>query len=636
MQVLRLFFAILLMVPILARAQDTYTLAGSVTDKETGELLPGATIMIKGTYFGAYTDPDGQFRILKVKEGVYTIVVSLIGYKQIQRTAFKVGPATELTINFDLEPTVLTLGKDVLVIGERPLLDIESTESGNVMNSKEIEASVVENVTDLLKNQSSVVAEKDEIHIRGGRAYENSYLLDGISIQDPFSGGTAGLMLSSNSIEELEVLTGGFNAEHGQSMSGVVKVKTKKGSDKYKGQFTYKTDDFGLLESSSFNTDVGEASFSGPIPFTKKHGSFFISGYGMISDTYLPNSGQLYSSIFGGTKFARRGANKYSGFFKSIYEFSPTKKLTFSSSGSASIDQGFSANEFENPNPDFSSYPYAFQNNLQNYNTQTRISNHESLFWSHTTSPSFFYELRLSRFFTQLRSDVNGMHWLEYTEPIDIIPINYFYIRNFIPEGSGYDNSRYAVTTGDGFYDYGNGDNWRDHFFEQYTIRLDATKSYGTSHTVKTGLEENIQEMQMVDIVKPWSGKTGLGLNHDIYRVFPSSGAGYIQDKIASFGLIINAGLRFDWWFPGKYVDRAVENPLVISPQLRDSYYNDTFKLFGMRGKGSLSPRLGVSHPILDKAMLFYSYGHFSKLPRPQRVYAKLNSVSQSTYQLFG
>jgi outer membrane receptor protein involved in Fe transport len=58
--------------------------------------------------------------------------------------------------------------------------------------------------------------------------------------------------------------------------------------------------------------------------------------------------------------------------------------------------------------------------------------------------------------------------------------------------------------------------------------------------------------------------------------------------------------------------------------------------MFGHRGKAHLSPRLGISHPILDNAMLFYSYGHFSKLPKPQRVYAKLNSISQSTYQLFG
>jgi outer membrane receptor protein involved in Fe transport len=417
-------------------------------------------------------------------------------------------------------------------------------------------------------------------------------------------------------------------------MSGVIEVKTKRGSERLKGQFTYKTDKIGIL-SSNFNSDIGEGSLSGPIPFTAKKGSFFASGYAHIADTYLPHSHELYSSIFGGPKFTPRGSNSYSGLLKGIWDFSPTKRLVLSLSGSANIDQGFSANEFENPTPDFNSYPYQYQYDLQNYNTLSRISNQSSLTWTHTTSPSFFYEVRLSRFFTQLRSDVRGMNWLSYNQPIDIVPINYFPITEHGRDG-GLDTTGYNVTTGDGFYDYGDGDAWHDHFFEQYTLKGDITKSLAEKNVLKSGLEQNVQTMQMVDIVKPWSGQTGLGLNHDIYRVYPSSGAYYVQDKMASFGLIVNAGLRFDWWFPGKYVDRAVKDSLIISPKLRNDYYKDSFDLGGRRGKAHLSPRLGISHPILDNAMLFYSYGHFSKLPQPQRVYAKLNSVSQSTYQLFG
>lgn len=629
------FLFIIFCLPALVLAQATFVLQGKITDSETGEALPGATVMLKGTYFGTSTDLEGNYKIANVKEGTYNLEISLIGYKIIQRTGLAVNDNAQLQNDFKLQSSALSLGTDVVVIGEKPLLDIESTESKNIIGSKEIEAAVIDDVTDLIRNQPGVVADKNEIHIRGGRAYENSYLVDGLSIQDPFSGGTSGLILSANSIEEVEVLTGGFNAEYGQSMSGVIEVKTKRGSDRLKGQFSYKTDDFGLFGSTNFNSDIFEGSLSGPIPLTGKRGSFFVSGYGHVSDTYLPHSHKLHSTLLGGSKYAPRGSNSYSGLGKGIWEFAPTKKLILSLSGSASIDQGFSANEFENPVPDFNAYPFQYQYNLGNYNTQTRLSNQSSLTWSHTTSPSFFYEMRLSRFFTQLRSEVAGNHWLKYSEPIDIIPINYFYTPDSNPF-DGIDDSHYSVTTGDGFYDYGDGDTWHDHYFEQYTLKGDLTKSIGERNVLKSGLEENIQTMQMVDIIKPWSGQTGLGLNHDIYRVYPSSGAWYIQDKIASFGLIVNAGLRFDWWFPGKYVDRAVEDSLIVSPALRQSYYNNTFKLLGQRGKAHLSPRLGISHPILDNAMLFYSYGHFSKLPKPQRVYAKLNSISQSTYQLFG
>lgn len=90
--------------------------------------------------------------------------------------------------------------------------------------------------------------------------------------------------------------------------------------------------------------------------------------------------------------------------------------------------------------------------------------------------------------------------------------------------------------------------------------------------------------------------------------------------------MILNAGLRFDYWFPGKFVDDVLSSgqSLNITEALRQKYFEDTQSLFGMRWKGRLSPRLGISHPVSDNQTLFFSYGHFSKLPRPQYVYSKL------------
>ena len=626
------------------------TITGVITDSKTGEFLPGATIMIKGTYYGSSSDIEGKYKIANVKSGTYTIEVSLIGYKVVQKTGIHFAEKDSTALNFSLESSVLTLGKDIIVIGQKPMLDIEATQSRSAVTSDQIKNLVVENAADLLKNQSGVVASGDEIHIRGGRSYENAYLVDGISIQDPYSGGTAGLNITAGAIEEFEVLTGGFNAEYGQAMSGVVQVKTKEGStQKYAGRVSYKTDNFGLfkkskidsrgkISSSNFDSDIAETQLSGPVPFIKKT-SFFASGYSSLSDTYLPHTHQLYSSIFGGSKYAPREANEYSGLLKLTNRFSPTLKLVGSFSGSVGIDQGFQSNDFENPNLDAGSYPYQYQNILQNYNTRTRISNNQTFSLTHTTSPKFFYEAKLSRFFTQTRSSVNNKNWYDgHEQPIDILPINYIPV--YIHRGPG-DSviDHYEITTGDGFYDYGNGLEWRDYYFEQYTLKWDGNLSFGTRHLFKGGVESNFQEIQMVDINNPGIGKGGLGLDHDIYKVYPNTGSLYLQDKISSFGLIINGGLRVDWWFPGDYIDRIIEDQTseVISPSLRAAYFHDTFNLFGHRGKAHISPRVGISHPILENAMLFYSYGHFSKLPQPQRVYAKLSSVSTSTsYPLFG
>jgi outer membrane receptor protein involved in Fe transport len=95
-----------------------------------------------------------------------------------------------------------------------------------------------------------------------------------------------------------------------------------------------------------------------------------------------------------------------------------------------------------------------------------------------------------------------------------------------------------------------------------------------------------------------------------------------------------------DYWFPGKYVDDAVAdtNVITIPNEIRQRYYEDTYEWFnGANYKARISPRLGISHPVSDHQTLFFSYGHFSKWPKPQFVYAKLNPVSaQSSFQKFG
>jgi outer membrane receptor protein involved in Fe transport len=144
--------------------------------------------------------------------------------------------------------------------------------------------------------------------------------------------------------------------------------------------------------------------------------------------------------------------------------------------------------------------------------------------------------------------------------------------------------------------------------------------------------------MQVVDIYQPWVGE--LGLNNDIYLVYPALGSFYAQDNINFGGMILNFGLRFDYWFPGKYVDDAVadSNVITIPDEIRESYYEDTFGWFNdRRFKARISPRLGISHPVSDFQTLFFSYGHFSKWPKPQFVYAKINPTSaQSSFQKFG
>lgn len=643
-----------------AVAQQKATITGVITDARSGETLVGVNVMIKGTYYGAATDINGKFTIRDVNPGEYTLVISLIGYKKVQQTGVAVRAGQRVELNFKLEETILALDEEVVIIGQKPLLDIEQTSSSRTVTAEDIKVAVIENVKDVVSQQTGVVKSDEGIHIRGGRTHENAYLLDGISVQDPLAGTGFGLQLSAASIQELEVITGGFNAEYGQATSGIVNVTTREASDRYAITFGYKRDNLGYNrdERSNWNTDITEGSIGGPEPLSTYllpamgigipgKISLFGNFYAGLSDAFTRlapvirngqptgeyrevTARQLYSSTFGGTRFAPRQDNNWFWLGKVTWAFSPTMKLRYSYNQSVSINQNSQSLqtnlEYVEPSP---GYQYEFQNILDQANTYTHNTIFHTLSWTHTVSNSSFYEIKLSRFYTNLRADANGKDWREYKEPKDLItfPVEYYNL----------ERDSIGVIPGDGFWDTGNGFTWHDHHVVNTTIKADYTSSLSERSKFKAGLEGTFGEMQVIDIYKPWLGD--LGLNNDIYTVHPAYGAMYAQNNINFSGMILNVGLRLDWWMPGKFVDDAVNNPEVVTipDELRKSYMDNTFGLFGRRFKARISPRLGISHPISDNQTLFFSYGHFSKRPRPQFVYAKLNPVSaKSTFQKFG
>jgi len=629
-------------------AQNTGKIQGNVLDINSNDPLPGVNIIIEGTYHGAATDIDGNYIIEGITEGTYTLKATLIGFKQMLYTGIEVIPNRTTLLEIKMEETVLTMEQDIVVIGEKPLLDAEETQSIKSISREEIEVAVIENVKDLVTQQAGVVQSDNAIHIRGGRSYENAFLLDGVSVQDPLAGTGFGLQLSANAIEEVEVITGGFNAEYGQATSGVINVKTREGGERYSGSLSYKRDNFGNLSSPNvFNLDVAEANLSGPEPITTYllpalgldiPGKliFFSSFYMGISDGitqgyYKPTAEQLYSSTFYGTHFAPRAENSWFWLGKLTYSISPTMKLAYSYNQSVSINQNSqslqSNLEYVEPSP---GYQYTFQNNLNEANVFTHNNTYNSITWTHTLNSSSFYTVKLNKFFSNLRADANGKYWHEYTERKDIVtfPIEYYNL----------DTDTIGVIPGDGFWDVGNPNTWRDHYIDEFSIKGDLTNFFDEKNKFKAGFNLIFQEMQVIDIYKPWIG--ALGLNNDIYKTHPAKGSFYAQDNINFSGMILNFGMRLDYWFPGKYVDDAVDNPDVITipDEIRKQYKEDTFKWFnGSRFKARLSPRLGISHPVTDNQVLFFSYGHFSKWPNPKYVYAKLSPTNaQSSFQSFG
>lgn len=629
-------------------SQTTGSVSGKITDAKTNEELPGVNIILKGTYHGAATDLSGRYKIESINPGSYTIEISYIGFKTMQFTGIRIEAGKTFQLDVKLEESVLTLDQDIVVVGDKPLLDVEETQSKRTISREDIEIAIVENVTDLVTQQAGVIKSDNAIHIRGGRSYENAFLLDGVSVQDPLAGTGFGLQLSAAAIEEVDVITGGFNAEYGQATSGVVNVRTREGGSRYSGFISYKRDNFGAKTSPHvFNLDIFEANFSGPEPiistilpalgiYIPGELTFFTNFYGGLSDGitqgyYKPTASQLYSSTFYGTRFAPRAENSWFWLGKLTYKYSPTLKFNYSFNQSVNINQNSqslqSNLEYVEPSP---GYQYEYQNILDNANTFTHRNNYHSFGVTHTLNTKTFYELKVNHYYTNLRADANGKMWYEYQEPKDItnFPIEYY--------NPGSDTI--GVIPGDGFWDVGNPYTWRDHFVQEFSIRGDLTSFFDEKNKFKAGFNLQFQEMQVIDIFRPWIGE--FGLNNDMYKVHPALGSFYAQDNINFSGMILNFGLRMDYWFPGKYVDDAVENPEVVTipDETRENYKNDSFSWFGNRNfKARLSPRLGISHPVSDNQTLFFSYGHFSKWPKPHFVYAKLSPANaQSSFQRFG
>jgi len=295
-------------------------------------------------------------------------------------------------------------------------------------------------------------------------------------------------------------------------MSGVINVKTKQGTDIYHGSVSYKTDNFGVYDDSSqfnFNTDIVELSIDGPDPLfgilfpilgfdLPGKQTFFANSYMFISDNFTKIAADtLFSSTFHGIKYAPRQNNNWSAMLKYTWTITPKHKLQYSYNASASINQNSQSLqtnlEFVPPGP---GYPYRFQNNLNNYNTFTHLNRQTGLGWTHTLGSRTFYELKLSNFFTNLRSDVDGKLWNEFIEPKDIV--------TFPVEYQNTDTNKIVlVFPGDGFYDFGNGSNWHDHWVDEYTLKADITHQKNERQEIKAGVELSYQEMQLFDIVNP-------------------------------------------------------------------------------------------------------------------------------------
>ncbi|RKX27012.1 MAG: hypothetical protein DRP46_10295, partial [Candidatus Zixiibacteriota bacterium] len=268
--------ALLMMFASLALAGTTGKIKGRVIDKITGEPVLGASVMLVGTTQGAVTDADGKFMIQLVPPGEYVLKVTSISYTSVEVDGVVVSTDRTTEQDVTLESAVEDLNRIIKVTADRDIIDRYVVTSEVKMSKDEIKAMPVQNVDQLLKQTAGVVTTSEgEIIIRGGRAGEVAYIVDGVNIGDPLGGYgplSLGLSLTSGSIQEISIIKDGFDPEYGNALSGIVKITTQTGSpDKTNVTLQYITDDFGneTLNEYSENYDNIYFTISGPDPILK-------------------------------------------------------------------------------------------------------------------------------------------------------------------------------------------------------------------------------------------------------------------------------------------------------------------------------------------------------------------------------
>jgi len=250
----------------------TGKIAGTITDKETKQPVIGASVLVVGTSRGAQTDLDGKYTIFQVEPGTYTLRISHIEYRTVEVTdvAVKADITTEQSIQMEQTATEV---EAVRVVGQKDKLEIKEVSNQVTITKEEIRTQPVTTVDELLTQVAGVVTNSQgEVFIRGGRAGEVSYIVDGVPLDDPLGASGAQMSLVSGSIQEFTVIKDGFDPEYGDALSGIVKLTTQTGSrDKTNFDFQYITDDFGNkdLNKYSRNNDYLRMALSGPDPFVK-------------------------------------------------------------------------------------------------------------------------------------------------------------------------------------------------------------------------------------------------------------------------------------------------------------------------------------------------------------------------------
>ena len=666
------FYLVILIVGLVAFspegsfAQSSGKISGTVTDATTGESLPGVTIYLEeNTSIGTVSDQDGQYFMLSVPPGTYTVVMSFVGFATMKHAGVQVFSGRTTNLDAALREEVIQ-GEEIVVSAERPIVVRDRTTTVSFVSQEAIEKLPVQEVGDLVRFQPGVVTNSNGgFNFRGGRQRETAYIVDGIPVQNVFSqGGGNTIDMEVQSVQELQVYTGTFDAELGGAQSGIVSITTRDPGQRIQGSLRAQA---GGYYAGSDNIFIGGNDFD---PIESKDISLTLSG------PIIKNGNKLgffvngrYEDRVGHLKGERRFTaedgfriDTYRRWYRDVFQPDDTRlipldtartpggslildrdgnPITFSHGDGAIVDMDWRTAYTINPKLVFRPFSRTKITASGLYN------NSESQ--SYSSGRRYAPDYRSQSFF----ESITGVLSLQQTIGNDkVLNLRGSYktreSESYAFESISDPAIQFASGADDvtgfslGATDNGAGKSSE----EQIIVSGDFTWQVNDKNELKAGFQYRNNHFIIEDLDRNWvfaDNPDSLFLNlsyppalnfanfedyfdavqselpilapelarfavNDRFEQSPVEYAAFIQDKLEfDSRLVVKAGVRFEYFDVRE--QRLIDERTPTDRIGRSDNFKDTSPKF------YFSPRLGISYPISTSGAFRVAYGHFVQMP---------------------
>jgi len=648
-------FFISVLFSMICFAGNTGKIAGRVTDKATGEPLVGANVFVQELSTGASTDVNGEFYILNIPPGTYTVTVSMVGYAKVSKSNVSIIIDRTTTANFVLETTLIEV-EGVVIVAERPVIDKDLTASEQIVTGKVLENSGAKSIQDALVTLPGIFSDNSNLawqrgstkgYVRGSSNVQAIVMVDNLSVNsglvsDNYTG------FNTSTIEQISVLTGGYNAEYGEGRSAVVNIVSKEAPKGIHGTLITRLRPAGIYHfgRNIYSTENNDYKTTGIDYWTQQSQDENSRFYQLSPDSLLNAWRKQTTPNDALGKYAERPEYEYEG---TVYG-TVTDELSFLASGR--FKQGVGIFPQAIPyNPEFNIQGYINYKFSPEFKVRVGgfVGGYESADYTSSNlntsemgqEASWLAPMRIDEQYARAKYNLFGApfrQWPElrrwyqlYGKATHIINNQSFYDITFSYLKDNLDRSdrenRIADTlwlpdvvsmhpryTLQAYYH-----TWTKNNSESFQLKGDYTNQVTKTHNIKTGFTFKVHDFYYENYAA--ESKSNRVNEMNVFDGNPYEGNLYIQDKIEFPGLVVNIGLRGDFFNQNRNAPKNMFDPLafqIITPG------HDPGAPLGIPGtpervrtklQVAIAPRLGISHPISERAVLHFVYGHFYQRP---------------------